>query len=827
MSAAAAVSTVKTDGDPPSLAPEKVIVKSNGPESVNDSAPRRSLRKREDKSYAESPDLFIEDSVLSPMSTDSGKQKSNALEAIRTKEAHRATSITISTEGGIAVGDKNDGDDARFSISNSHRNGGSHLELDHQRKACKTAGMMVSVKTASTVIMNNGDVEMESENEEDEVSAPVGVMPEPKVLTPEEIVMKQALIRQLQTKLRNEEMSLVLLKKIRASQILMEQTAVAAAAVQTQANTTATTISNTGGIGIVSINKSSATSSSSGKSGVKMMPDLTHLTPVSVDAKSQGGPNLPANLVNLMSTNALCSSSSATASTSGHIMNHSVASSQAQKTRQAEETPAQKQQAAKQALRKQLEKTLLQIPPPKPPPPEMHFIPNPANSEFVCLLGLEECVSKILHEDDKENTAQPVPFSCSQCSTDFTPTWKWDKGSRGKEVRVICENCVTTNVKKALKAEHTNRLKAAFVKGLQQEQELEANMAAAASSSTTSSSTTTTTRVASPDTRKASSTAAAKAAAAIVGSGIDVTIRPAAASVSTGGSMSSSSLSYNSLSSGSRRQQQHQNSRSSSATSATITPTAAQLSIIQGSRDVATIAPGRTSSRNVGGAADTSPVSINAVTSRHRTNNTATVASSNASNSSSSSSKTSAAAAAAAAAALMGGYDIASLAAFQQMQQQMLMGLGGSAAGSSNSGGSTGGNSNSRGGSNSVGIGASANSATGSNSGGNSSSSASSSSNMAAAAQLAAMMTNPLLYNYQAMAMAAMQQSTVATGKSSSQSGNGGGGGNSSSGSSGNNNSAATNQMLEIQRQATEHLQRQYLLDMIPPGSLAQNWSKK
>ena len=73
----------------------------------------------------------------------------------------------------------------------------------------------------------------------------------------------------------------------------------------------------------------------------------------------------------------------------------------------------------------------VQIPPPKPPPPEMHFIPNPANSEFVCLLGLEECVSKILHEDDKENTAQPVPFSCSQCSTDFTPTWKWDKGSKG------------------------------------------------------------------------------------------------------------------------------------------------------------------------------------------------------------------------------------------------------------------------------------------------------------------------------------------------------------------------------------------------------------
>ena len=48
----------------------------------------------------------------------------------------------------------------------------------------------------------------------------------------------------------------------------------------------------------------------------------------------------------------------------------------------------------------------------------------------------------------------------------------------GKEVRVICEQCVTSNVKKALKAEHTNRLKAAFVKALQQEQELEAKIAA-------------------------------------------------------------------------------------------------------------------------------------------------------------------------------------------------------------------------------------------------------------------------------------------------------------------------------------------------------------
>ena len=47
----------------------------------------------------------------------------------------------------------------------------------------------------------------------------------------------------------------------------------------------------------------------------------------------------------------------------------------------------------------------------------------------------------------------------------------------GKEPKVICEQCVTTNVKKALKAEHTNRLKTAFVKALQQEQEIEQRLA--------------------------------------------------------------------------------------------------------------------------------------------------------------------------------------------------------------------------------------------------------------------------------------------------------------------------------------------------------------
>lgn len=94
------------------------------------------------------------------------------------------------------------------------------------------------------------------------------------------------------------------------------------------------------------------------------------------------------------------------------------------------QTQAQKQAAAKLALRKQLEKTLLQIPPPKPPPPEMHFIPNPSNGEFVYLLGLEHVVDYLTK--DKKTTPQPQqPFRCAQCKIDFTPVWKMEKDKRG------------------------------------------------------------------------------------------------------------------------------------------------------------------------------------------------------------------------------------------------------------------------------------------------------------------------------------------------------------------------------------------------------------
>ncbi|XP_078492146.1 uncharacterized protein LOC100184077 [Ciona intestinalis] len=153
---------------------------------------------------------------------------------------------------------------------------------------------------------------------------------------------------------------------------------------------------------------------------------------------------------------------------------------QQQKAIQAQSRPQptlkQQQASAKLALRKQLEKTLLEIPPPKPPPPEINFLPSAASNEFICLVGLEEVVSKIQQlqtkSSNKPNEATLPPFSCMQCEKDFSPLWKINAEGNC----VMCLQCVMSNQKRALKAEHTNRLKTAFVKALQQEQEIEQKM---------------------------------------------------------------------------------------------------------------------------------------------------------------------------------------------------------------------------------------------------------------------------------------------------------------------------------------------------------------
>lgn len=143
----------------------------------------------------------------------------------------------------------------------------------------------------------------------------------------------------------------------------------------------------------------------------------------------------------------------------------------------AHQTAGGKQAAAKMALRKQLERTLLQIPPPKPPPPEWSFIPSLGSPDFMVLVGLEAVVSVMADRDAKKLNAplqeQKInPKVCSRCGTDFSPSWT-NKQESGPGLVTVCEKCSTVHVKKELKAEHTARLKAAFLKALKQEQEIE------------------------------------------------------------------------------------------------------------------------------------------------------------------------------------------------------------------------------------------------------------------------------------------------------------------------------------------------------------------
>lgn len=61
----------------------------------------------------------------------------------------------------------------------------------------------------------------------------------------------------------------------------------------------------------------------------------------------------------------------------------------------------------------------------------MHFIPNPSNTEFIYLVGLEHVVDALTKET-KMPPVPPVPFQCYQCNSDFTPVWKWETKGKGR-----------------------------------------------------------------------------------------------------------------------------------------------------------------------------------------------------------------------------------------------------------------------------------------------------------------------------------------------------------------------------------------------------------
>lgn len=366
----------------------------------------------------------------------------------------------------------------------------------------------------------NGNIDSETDDEEMPMIIPI------KELSASEIWERERTLRILREELRNEETKLVLLKKLKQSQHVMKENLIVTptnisptnplAAIPAALTKGSLSVTPTNAVPLPAHSKNNRPVSALSNNRSQSIPGRTNivlppprsslpggatLTPGGPPLRSSSG--LPRTGPNLTITPSVTITPTSAPpagikprNVPGATINNSVSITPAPPLSSSNEpptkndrstprddgqTPAQRQAAAKLALRKQLEKTLLQIPPPKPPPPEMHFIPNPSNTEFVYLLGLEHVVDYLTTKDKKPSTVLP-PFRCAQCKIDFTPVWKWEKQAC-KEPKVICEQCVTTNVKKALKAEHTNRLKTAFVKALQQEQEIEQRLATQSSPS--------------------------------------------------------------------------------------------------------------------------------------------------------------------------------------------------------------------------------------------------------------------------------------------------------------------------------------------------------
>ncbi|CAF3931670.1 unnamed protein product, partial [Rotaria magnacalcarata] len=136
---------------------------------------------------------------------------------------------------------------------------------------------------------------------------------------------------------------------------------------------------------------------------------------------------------------------------------------------------------AKLALRKQLEQTLLQIPTPKPTICDLTYIPGINGwAEFLTLVGLEQAYntySDIVNRRFSSDISMTAPNVCAQCGTDWSVTWH-DVSSASdidnKDEKILCDRCRKTSQKKILKQDHSNRLRQAFMKALQQEKELDA-----------------------------------------------------------------------------------------------------------------------------------------------------------------------------------------------------------------------------------------------------------------------------------------------------------------------------------------------------------------
>uniref|UniRef100_A0A914EJQ1 Transcriptional repressor p66 coiled-coil MBD2-interaction domain-containing protein n=1 Tax=Acrobeloides nanus TaxID=290746 RepID=A0A914EJQ1_9BILA len=137
----------------------------------------------------------------------------------------------------------------------------------------------------------------------------------------------------------------------------------------------------------------------------------------------------------------------------------------------------QRAAAARLALRREIEKQLLQIPQPKAPVVELNFIPNGAQPDFCSLLGLDLTVQRVLKDKNVFKRVEVPPYECEECGTDFTPCWK-AIGTSENDLHLYCEQCVKQAQKRKMKNDHTAVYKKVFQKISEREKELEKQISA-------------------------------------------------------------------------------------------------------------------------------------------------------------------------------------------------------------------------------------------------------------------------------------------------------------------------------------------------------------
>lgn len=503
-----AVETTVKDGVLASDSSEKTVdrIEKKRPATEDDDMPVEKKMKIEEQDMEDKNIKVLENLKSEKLENQSDKMGDKEIKTEAVEQKVKSENIEKSEN--VGKESEIDSDDEPLSLKKEKI---SHSKVDESagsdsEKENKNNDLPMDLSTKSSQ-----DIIMLSDESEDEMTKIQRVRRE---LTLGDMKLKAKMIKRLQAELRNEEAKLVLLKKMRQSQVsaqISDNNSANKAQRPSQQHSQPPPL----------IRGNQPQQQMQARPAHSQPPQLVrgNVPPGAANANkgAQGPPPLLPSRV--QDQRQLMQNQMQMLQRGGSPANLNMASlrgsqaAQAEALRQmqqaqrvVEETPAQRQAAAKLALRKQLEKTLLQIPPPKPPPPEMNFIPSLASPDFIYLLGLEEAVNFIIDSNLISKGAKSPddklvcnPFTCVQCGSDYTPVWKREKpGSKN----VICEKCVTTNQKKALKQEHTNRLKSAFVKALQQEQEIERMQSQEAKAAAAAGSAPATTTTAQPQVRE-------------------------------------------------------------------------------------------------------------------------------------------------------------------------------------------------------------------------------------------------------------------------------------------------------------------------------------